>query len=61
MDDAIGIIANSRGPESLTSVVDALGAGAPIHIGDLATGGPLQEAAGPRAGHDLVRMPAPWE
>jgi 8-hydroxy-5-deazaflavin:NADPH oxidoreductase len=33
----------------------------PIDIGDLVTGGGMQQAGGPLAGHDLVRMPAPWE
>jgi len=56
--DAIGIIAEAT--SAVAELFDAAGF-FPIHIGDLATGGPLQEAAGPRAGHDLVRMPAPWE
>jgi 8-hydroxy-5-deazaflavin:NADPH oxidoreductase len=33
----------------------------PIDIGDLVTGGGMQQAGGPLAGHNLVRMPAPWE
>jgi predicted dinucleotide-binding enzyme len=33
----------------------------PIDIGDLATGGALQQGGGPLAGHNLVRIPAPWE
>jgi predicted dinucleotide-binding enzyme len=33
----------------------------PIDIGDLVTGGTLQQGGGPLAGHNLVRMPAPWE
>jgi predicted dinucleotide-binding enzyme len=33
----------------------------PIYIGDLATGGGMQQAGGPLAGHNLVRIPAPWE
>ncbi|MCU1468111.1 MAG: coenzyme F420-dependent oxidoreductase [Actinomycetia bacterium] len=33
----------------------------PIDIGDLASGGRMQQAGGPLAGHNLVRMPAPWE
>jgi predicted dinucleotide-binding enzyme len=33
----------------------------PIDIGDLATGGALQQAGGALAGHNLVRIPAPWE
>ena len=33
----------------------------PIDIGDLVTGGDMQQAGGPLAGHNLVRMPAPWE
>jgi predicted dinucleotide-binding enzyme len=33
----------------------------PIDIGDLATGGAMQQAGGPLARHNLVRMPAPWE
>jgi predicted dinucleotide-binding enzyme len=33
----------------------------PIDIGDLVTGGALQQAGGPLAGHNLVRVPAPWE
>jgi predicted dinucleotide-binding enzyme len=33
----------------------------PIDIGDLVTGGALQQAGGSLAGHNLVRMPAPWE
>lgn len=31
----------------------------PIQIGDLASGGALQQAGGALAGHNLVRMPAP--
>ncbi|HTD50011.1 MAG TPA: NAD(P)-binding domain-containing protein [Acidimicrobiia bacterium] len=33
----------------------------PIDIGDLITGGGLQQAGGPLAGHNLVRIPSPWE
>jgi predicted dinucleotide-binding enzyme len=33
----------------------------PIDVGDLVTGGGMQQAGGPLAGHNLVRMPAPWE
>ena len=33
----------------------------PIDIGDLVTGGGMQQAGGPLAGHNLVRIPAPWE
>ena len=33
----------------------------PIDIGDLVSGGGMQQAGGPLAGHNLVRMPAPWE
>jgi predicted dinucleotide-binding enzyme len=33
----------------------------PIDIGDLVTGGAMQQAGGSLAGHNLVRMPAPWE
>jgi predicted dinucleotide-binding enzyme len=33
----------------------------PIDVGDLVTGGAMQQAGGPLAGHNLVRMPAPWE
>jgi len=33
----------------------------PIDIGDLVTGGSLQQAGGALAGHNLVRIPAPWE
>ena len=33
----------------------------PIDVGDLATGGAMQQAGGPLARHNLVRMPAPWE
>ena len=33
----------------------------PIDIGDLVTGGSMQQAGGPLAGHNLVRMPAPGE
>jgi predicted dinucleotide-binding enzyme len=33
----------------------------PIDIGGLVTGGGMQQAGGPLAGHNLVRMPAPWE
>jgi predicted dinucleotide-binding enzyme len=32
-----------------------------IDIGDLVTGGAMQQAGGPLAGHDLLRLPAPWE
>jgi predicted dinucleotide-binding enzyme len=33
----------------------------PIDLGDLVTGGALQQAGGPLASQNLVRMPAPWE
>jgi 8-hydroxy-5-deazaflavin:NADPH oxidoreductase len=33
----------------------------PIDIGDLVTGGAMQQAGGSLAGHNLVRIPAPWE
>jgi len=33
----------------------------PIDIGDLVSGGGMQQGGGPLAGHNLVRMPAPWE
>jgi predicted dinucleotide-binding enzyme len=33
----------------------------PIDIGDLVSGGGMQQAGGPLAGHNLVRMPSPWE
>ncbi|MDQ1447398.1 MAG: 8-hydroxy-5-deazaflavin:NADPH oxidoreductase [Actinomycetota bacterium] len=33
----------------------------PIDIGDLVRGGALHQAGGPLAGHNLVRIPAPWE
>jgi hypothetical protein len=33
----------------------------PIDVGDLVSGGGIQQAGGPLAGHNLVRMPAPWE
>jgi predicted dinucleotide-binding enzyme len=33
----------------------------PIDIGDLVTGGSLQQWGGPLSGHNLVRMPAPWD
>jgi 8-hydroxy-5-deazaflavin:NADPH oxidoreductase len=33
----------------------------PIDIGDLVSGGGMQQAGGPLAGHNLVRFPAPWE
>ena len=33
----------------------------PIDLGDLVPGGGMQQAGGPLAGHNLVRMPAPWE
>jgi predicted dinucleotide-binding enzyme len=29
----------------------------PIDLGDLATGGPMQQAGGPLAGRNLVRLP----
>jgi 8-hydroxy-5-deazaflavin:NADPH oxidoreductase len=32
-----------------------------IDIGDLAGGGSLQQAGGPLAGQNLLRMPSPWE
>jgi len=32
----------------------------PIDIGDLVTSG-MQQWGGPLAGHNLVRIPAPWE
>jgi predicted dinucleotide-binding enzyme len=33
----------------------------PIDIGDLATGGGMQQSGGALSGHNLVRIPAPWE
>ena len=33
----------------------------PIDIGDLVAGGSLQQWGGPLAGHNLVRIPAPWD
>jgi 8-hydroxy-5-deazaflavin:NADPH oxidoreductase len=33
----------------------------PIDIGDLVSGGAMQQAGGSLAGHNLVRIPAPWE
>jgi len=33
----------------------------PIDIGGLVTGGAMQAAGGSLAGHNLVRIPAPWE
>ncbi len=33
----------------------------PIDIGDLVPDGRMQQGGGPLAGHNLVRMPAPWE
>ena len=33
----------------------------PIDLGDLVTGSGMQQAGGPLAGHNLVRMAAPWE
>jgi predicted dinucleotide-binding enzyme len=33
----------------------------PVDVGDLVSGGGMQQAGGPLAGHNLVRMPAPWE
>jgi hypothetical protein len=33
----------------------------PIDIGDLVTGGGMQQAGGPLAWHNLVRIPAAWE
>jgi predicted dinucleotide-binding enzyme len=33
----------------------------PIDVGDLVSGGGTQQAEGPLAGHNLVRIPAPWE
>jgi len=33
----------------------------PIDLGDLVTGGALQQAGGALASQNLVRMPAPWE
>jgi hypothetical protein len=33
----------------------------PIDVGDLVTGGALQQAGGPLASQILVRIPAPWE
>jgi hypothetical protein len=58
MDDAIGIIGAGRLGEALAR--DAAGF-LPIDMRGLVTGGSLQQAGGPLAGHNLVRMPAPWE
>jgi len=33
----------------------------PIDLGDLVSGGSMQQAGGPLAGHNLVRIPSPWE
>jgi predicted dinucleotide-binding enzyme len=34
---------------------------APIDLGELVAGGVMQQWGGPLAGHNLVRIPAPWE
>jgi 8-hydroxy-5-deazaflavin:NADPH oxidoreductase len=33
----------------------------PIDVGDLVSGGALHQAGGPLSGHNLIRLPAPWE
>ena len=67
------VIANSRGPESLAPVVAALGAGVSagtvpeaaaagivaIDVGDLVTGGRMQQPGGPLPAQNLVRLPPP--
>jgi predicted dinucleotide-binding enzyme len=45
---------------AVAAPVDAAGI-FPIDVGDLLTGGGMQQAGGPLAGHNLVRMPAPWK
>jgi hypothetical protein len=50
MDETLGIIGAGRSAGFF-----------PIDLGDLVTGSGMQMAGGPLAGHNLVRMPAPWE
>jgi 8-hydroxy-5-deazaflavin:NADPH oxidoreductase len=49
--------------DAKASVVDLFDAAgfAPIDLGELHTGGSLQQWGGPLAGHNLIRVPAPWE
>ncbi len=51
---------NAEAKRAVAELFEAAGFFA-IDIGDLATGGALQQAGGSLAGHDLVRIPAPWE
>ena len=57
------VIANSRGPESLTSVVSAVvalfeDAGfVAVDLGGLREGGQMQQVGAPLAGHNLIRLP----
>jgi len=51
---------DAEAKDAVAELFDAAGF-FPIDIGDLVSGGGLQQAGGPLAGHNLVRMPAPWE
>jgi hypothetical protein len=51
---------NAEAKQSVDELFDAAGF-FPIDIGDLVTGGAMQQAGGTLARHNLVRMPAPWE
>lgn len=57
------LFASGDDAEAKTAVMELFDAAGffPIDIGDLVTGGRLQQWGGPLAGHNLVRIPAPWE
>jgi predicted dinucleotide-binding enzyme len=50
---------DAHAKSSVVELFDAAGF-FPIDIGDLVTGGSLQQWGGPLAGHNLVRIPDPW-
>jgi predicted dinucleotide-binding enzyme len=51
---------SAEAKRAVEEVFDAAGF-FPIDVGDLVTGGGMQQAGGPLASQILVRMPAPWE
>jgi hypothetical protein len=57
------LFVSSDDTDAKSRVVDVFEAAgfAPIDLGALVAGGALHQWGGPLAGHNLVRVPAPWE
>ena len=50
-------------PDAKSPVIEFFDAAGfvPIDLGELVVGGSMQQWGGPLSGHNLVRIPAPWE